>query len=244
MGMRAYATVAAMPIQEVELSKHDKWLFGSQVGLELPTKDKGKIGGKIGIGYYRYVGLAGQVSPAGTGLLEFTAPQFAQKGNTYYNISSDPTRPLLGLAADYHLINATALLDIPVLGAHHALLSADYVKNQGFNQASVSSRVGTKVEPQTSGYQVKFTFGRKDIARAGDWQVFAGYKRLERDAVPDAFTDSDFRLGGTDARGHIVGGSYGVGKNTALNLRLLSADAISGLPLSVDMWQLDLSTHF
>jgi hypothetical protein len=177
-------------------------------------------------------------------LLEFTAPQFAQKGNTYYNISSDPTRPLLGLASEYRLLNATALVTIPLFKSDVVSFSADYVKNQGFDRAAVASRVGADVEPQTSGYQVKVSFGKPEIKRIGDWQVYAGYKRVERDAVLDAFTDSDFRLGGTDSRGHFVGGSFGVGKNTSVGLKLLSADAISGLPMSVDVWQLDLSTHF
>ncbi len=60
----------------------------------------------------------------------------------------------------------------------------------------------------------------------------------------DAYTDSDFRLGGTDAKGYTVGGSYGLGRDTAATLRLMSADSISGAPLSVDVLQLDLAVRF
>jgi hypothetical protein len=62
--------------------------------------------------------------------------------------------------------------------------------------------------------------------------------------VPDAFTDSDFHLGGTNARGFIVGGSLGLARNTWLGLRWLSANEVTGAPYSVDVVQLDLSTEF
>jgi hypothetical protein len=67
---------------------------------------------------------------------------------------------------------------------------------------------------------------------------------VERDAVLDGFTDSDFRLGGTDAKGYILGGSYGVAKNVSTTARLLSADSVSGAPLSVDVIQFDLLVRF
>ena len=60
----------------------------------------------------------------------------------------------------------------------------------------------------------------------------------------DAFTDSDFRLGGTDAKGYILGGSYGLGKNTAASVRYFSGDSISGAPLSIDTLQFDLNLRF
>ena len=68
--------------------------------------------------------------------------------------------------------------------------------------------------------------------------------RDPRDAVLDAFTDSDFRLGGTDAKGYSLGGSYGLGKNTAASARYLSGDSISGAPLSVDVFQFDVQIRF
>src|SRR3546814_7581619 len=49
-------------------------------------------------------------------------------------------------------------------------------------------------------------------------------------ALPICFTDSDFHLGGANAKGFILGGALGLGKNTAVGLRWLSADAVSGAP--------------
>ena len=240
---RGFLTLAAMPIQEVELSNADKWLLGAQVGLEA-NNILGEASAKIGLGFYDYRNITGQVSPNGSALNEFTAPAFAQKGNTYYNISSDASRPLLGLAAGFRLINLTGSLDVPLAWSKHALISADFVKNTGYDRAAVSARVGTDVSPKTLGWLMRVGFGNAEVSRPGDWQVFSGYKHVERDAVLDAFTDSDFRLGGTDAKGYTIGGSYGLGRDTAATFRLMSADSISGAPLSVDVMQLDLAVRF
>jgi len=240
---RGFLTVAALPVQEVELSSADKWLFGAQVGGDWAGSSNG-IGGKLGLGYFHYTHAVGKTSPAGSSLNEFTAPQFAQKGNTYYNISSDSSRPLLALASEYRLVNLTGALDVPVAGGNHVLLTGDFVKNVGFKRADVSARVGSNVDAETKGYQLKLAFGARDVRQAGEWQLFTAYKRVEADAVPDAFTDSDFHLGGTNAKGYILGASYGVGKNAWATVRYLSADVISGPPLSVDVLQLDLNVRF
>lgn len=52
----------------------------------------------------------------------------------------------------------------------------------------------------------------------GSWAFRYIYRNLEKDAVLGTFTDSDFRGGGTDARGHEIGGSYQLAKNSTLNL--------------------------
>jgi hypothetical protein len=78
----------------------------------------------------------------------------------------------------------------------------------------------------------------------GDWQMFLGYKHLERDAVLDAFTDSDFRLGGTNSKGFYIGGLYGVDRNSWLSAKWMSADAIDGKPFGVDVLQVDFNAKF
>ena len=241
--LRGFVTLAAMPVQEVELSSADKWLFGAQAGAKL-TGSANSIGGAFGLGYYRYTKIVGQLSPTGSTINEFTAPQFAQKGNTYYNISSDPNRPLLGLASEYRLVNLTGQVDFPATSGKRVILIGDFVRNIGFDRARVSERVGADVEPKTKAYHLRVAFGSPEVKARNDWQVFMAYKRIERDSMLDAFTDSDFRLGGTDAKGYILGGSYGVGKNTAVSLRYFSGDSISGAPLSIDVLQLDLNLRF
>lgn len=241
--VRGFATLAAMPVQEVELSSSDKWLFGAQFGATLPALADG-LGAKLGLGYFYYQNLLGVPSPPGSSINEFTAPAFAQKGNTYFNISSDPNRPLLGLAAEYQLLNLTGQVDYPAFAGKRVTVIGDYVRNLGFDRAAVSQRAGTDVRAETTGYQVRVVLGDSEMKKRHDWQTFLAFKRVERDAVPDAFTDSDFRLGGTDAKGYIIGASYGVAKNTAASLRFFSGDAISGAPLSIDVGQFDLNVRF
>lgn len=241
--IRGFATLAALPIQEVELASADKWLFGGQIGATL-LPSPSTVGAKLGLAYFHYANLRGKPSPAGLTTNEYTAPAFAQKGNTYYNISSDPNRPLLGLAADYQLLNLTGQVDLPSIAGKRVIVTGDYVHNFGFDRAAVSQRAGANVAPQVDAYHLRVAFGDADVKALNDWQVFAAYKRIERDALLDAFTDSDFRLGGTDARGVILGGSYGLGKNTSAAFRYFSGDSISGAPFSVDVFQFDLNIRF
>lgn len=239
---RGFFTAAAMPVQEVELAAGDKWLYGLQAGVQWPGNNQ--VSGRVALSYYHYSKIKGQANAPSSSLLDYTAPAFAQKGNTYFNISSDPARPLLALAADYQLVGLTGSLDIRTFGDKRLVLTADVVKNIGYDEAEVSARLGTRVEAQTMGYLLRASLGDADVDAAGKWQAFLAYKRAERDAVLDAFTDSDLRGGGTDVKGFTLGGSYGLGKNSSLTLRWLGADAISGAPLALDTLQLDLFLRF
>jgi len=138
----------------------------------------------------------------------------------------------------------TAAWDIAVFDPLHVVFTGDYVKNIGFDRAEIQQRTGLDIEPKTRGYHVKLAVGMPLVKKHGDWQFISAYKYLERDAVLDAFTDSDFHLGGTDAKGWILGGSYGLANNTWLSLRWLSANEIDGQPLAVDVLQLDLNARF
>jgi len=54
--------------------------------------------------------------------------------------------------------------------------------------------------------------------KIGSWDFRWQYKRLERDAVLAAFTDSDFIGGGTDGKGHELNLGFMIAKNTKLAL--------------------------
>jgi hypothetical protein len=103
---------------------------------------------------------------------------------------------------------------------------------------------GDPGDEETEGYMAKLTVGWPDVRLRRSWQVFLAYKHLERDAVLDAFTDSDFHLGGTNAEGWIVGGSYSLLDDTYLEARYLTADEITGPPLGIDVLQIDLGARF
>ena len=59
----------------------------------------------------------------------------------------------------------------------------------------------TALEEQTEGYQLVWSWATRRCAPGGEWNFGVFYKYLEADAVLDAFTDSDFHGGGTDAEG-------------------------------------------
>jgi hypothetical protein len=54
--------------------------------------------------------------------------------------------------------------------------------------------------------------------KPGTWDVRYIYREVEKDAVVGMFTDSDFRGGGTDAKGHEIGGGYQIAKNMKFNV--------------------------
>ena len=60
----------------------------------------------------------------------------------------------------------------------------------------------------------------------------------------DAFTDSDFGLGGTNMKGYTVFGSVALSSAVSLGVRWLSASEIAGPPLKNDTIQIDLSGKF
>jgi Putative porin len=62
--------------------------------------------------------------------------------------------------------------------------------------------------------------------------------------VLDAFTESDFHLGGTDAKGYRLSAKYGLSKNVWLRGNWLSATEIDGPPLAIDVFQFDLNAKF
>ena len=238
----------AFPLQEIELGNgaaepnaNDKWLYGAQLGLRVRPTDK--VSAALGVAYYDYQDITGRLSEPNGNALEYTAPPFLQKGNTLFLISSDPARPLYGLASDCRLLNLTGSIEADA-GPFWLKFDADFVTNHGFDAAEVAARTGAAVPERADGYLARLSFGRPTVKRRHDWQVSLAYRRLEADATLDAFTDSDFALGGTNAEGYVLGLAYGLAANTWLNLRWLSADEVDGPPLAVDVLQLDLNTRF
>ena len=118
------------------------------------------------------------------------------------------------------------------------------MRNIGFDSEQVSQRVGVDVEKRNIGWQVRGQLGSPQLTLKGNWQTFIAYKYLQRDATPDSFVDQTFHLGGTDGKGYILGGSYGLERNIWATLRWFSTDAIDGPPLKVDTLQVDLNARF
>ncbi len=242
---KVFLNGGAFPLQEVELSSHDKWLIGGQVGINYTNNSY--VSCTLAASYYDYNNIQGTRNNEIDYLsnkYDYTAPLIQQKGNVLFNINPEDEKVLNALAADYNEMNITAQIDLSAFDPIHAILVADYVQNIGFDSEEVSSLTGETVPDDVTGYLVGLTIGHPKMTKLWDWQTSITYKYLEADAVLDAFTDSDFHLGGTNAKGWILGGQLGLGKNFWLRARWLSSDVISGSPVSIDTLQIDINSSF
>lgn len=243
----------------------DKWMYGAQLGARWRFADDMAL--RVGLGYFQYDQFEGKRSSpclaptsADSCDTDGSRPQFQQFGNTLFalrDIVADPANPngpqlqYYGYASKFGVADLHAQLQMDQFAPVAMLLEADVVKNTRYNATRVRSlgpvnNLGDQgvFDGGDMGYYLNFTVGQPKPVQPGDWNVSVGYKYLESDAVPDGFTDSDFHLGGTNARGLIVGGNYALARNTWVGLRWLSANEISGAPFAVDLLQLDLGTEF
>lgn len=93
-------------------------------------------------------------------------------------------------------------------------------------------------------YTVYGTVGYAQPRRWGEWNVYGGYRYIESDASLDSFTDDNFHLGGTNAKGYYVGATMGVYEGLSLGGRWFSTSEVSGERYDVDILQIDLLASF
>lgn len=251
-----FATLGAFPIQESVFSGKNKFLFGGQAGLDWGFENQDAL--KFAVGYFDYSHITANPNNSTSRTCDtntrdntFSKPEFMQGGNSVAEICLEGTvnapgslPGAVGLASDYNIVDINGTYDFARFAPYHVILAADYAKNVGFDKQEILQRTGQNISDETNAWQVRVDFGWPKIDRAGQWNVFSAYKYVERDAVLDAFTDSDFHLGGTNAKGWVVGGNYGLMKNLWFTGRWLTADVITGPTYGVDVLQLDLNTRF
>ena len=239
-----FATVGAFPLQTETPSSEDKWLVGAQLGADLLSQNDSRL--RAGLAYYDYIHMAGIRNSPGSTFFNYTAPALFQKGNTLYDISNstDPTVNLFALAADYRILDLLAIGDWHAFSNYNVSFTAEAVKNIGYKSANVLARTGVYVPGRTSGYEADVGFGSFAYGSRNTWRASLGYRYLQRDAVLDAFNDEDFHLGGTDAKGYILSFDYSINPRVWARLKYMSANAIDGPPLAVDVLQIDLNTQF
>lgn len=91
---------------------------------------------------------------------------------------------------------------------------------------------------------IRGRIGTPRLEKFGDWYLTASYRHLDADALLDAFTDQDFHLGGTNAKGWTLEGQYGIFNRTSLGLRWMDTQEVTGPPIRIDLLQADLNVHF
>ena len=137
------------------------------------------------------------------------------------------------LKYDYDSVNPVVVLVYRTGGdreQRHALkIIGDYVYN---------------LDSRDSGYRLGLVFGSPKVKEAGSWQVHYDYRRLERDAFPDVFPDSDFYGGATDVAGHEAIACYGLAKNVQLGLDYYNARRIEDEDQPQNLLQVDCCFKF
>jgi hypothetical protein len=251
-GWHIFLTGGAFPLQEKELSSDDKWLYAGQIGFAAAPFYGLKL--TMGAAYYDYqnieaqidaVGLDGFVSP---GVPNESPPDFVQYGNTMVQVNFDPDNPQFALASDYDILDLTLMADIDYFFPVHIILSGTYAKNLAFDGEELTRKWNQPytIPDEDQAYRLALKVGYPVIINFGEWNWFLEYKYIEKDAVVDAFNDSDFHYyGGTDAKGWIAGLELGLYRNLWLRTRWITTDSVEDEnQFSVDTLQVDLNARF
>ena len=273
----AFGTLGAFSVDEQEVTEinkaKDKWLLAAQAGLQWTSANKSTV--RFGVALYDFKNVEGQTNPSGSIEYTNTALAFRDKGNSTFSIDRIRSTEDIdgdgiddgllcgqggpcGLASKFRNLNLTGQIDLATFDPIHVTLTADYVRNLGFDKDEIFERTGAVYQEETEGYQLILSVGKANshwmsgTVERHDWQISGALRYIEADAVLDAFTDSIFHLGGSNTKGWILNASYGVDKNTWLSLRWLSADEISdwnsanpvSLPFANDVLLVDLNTRF
>ncbi|CAB3701766.1 putative porin [Achromobacter dolens] len=253
-----------------EGKSEDKWLLAAQAGADWKIDSRNSLRGALA--YYHFDNIAGKRSSACSPWAgqencdtDWSRPAFMQKGNTLFllrNITSNPLDPAntpqpqyVGLASKFDLLDLNLRWDTRVFDGLGLRLNANYLRNLAYSKSKMASRsqgqlvnnVGENgdIESGPNAWMLQATLGRSyDLKEKGDWLAFVGYKYIQPDALPDAFNDSSFHQGGTNARGYYIGGGYAFDKNVYGVLRWMSTREIYGAPLSIDTMQFEINARF
>jgi hypothetical protein len=277
-GAYVFGTVGAFPLEEFNTGKRDKWLYAAQLGADWTVSDR--IQWRAGLALYQFARAEG-VRESGlppTGVLAgTTAYQSSQyptslrlKGNTLINLNdpSSNAAPVWGLASKFRPINLTSVLTLTHFSPVEVGLQLDWVHNSAFDINDIRARAGSAavdgLAARTTGLQGKLTVGAHRLNNAGEWQGFIAWRKFERDAWIDGFTDTTWHLGGTSYKGFQLGGAYAFDRHTTVGLRVSStrnlddgvrflavpgdptslSGNLSSAPLKIDVLQIDLNTRF
>ncbi len=180
-------------------------------------------------------------------MLNFTAPAFIRYGNTYFDIANSLTNStnLFALAAHFRIADVVVNYELNTGSRYTLAVTGEAVRNIGYDRAEVEALSGqTMPKPENKGYVAEVSFGDPIANRLGKWRARVGYRYVQRDAVLDAWTDADFREGGTNTQGYYLWGDIGVARDTWFRIRYLSANEIDGPIYGLDIIQIDLNTRF
>ncbi|AAY92096.1 hypothetical protein D3X12_19205 [Pseudomonas protegens] len=247
-----------------------KWLFGGQVGANWKINRSNSLKGALA--YYRFDDIEGQRSSpcapwAGAPGCDTDGSRvaFMQKGNSVFllrDITPNPATPgltpqpqFVGLASKFDVLDLNLAWDTELPDDLRLRSQTNFIRNLAYDKGEMLKRSEGEIvnninsqgqfESGGNALMVQFTLGNAlEMKKAGDWNLLAGYKYIQPDALPDGFNDSSFHLGGTNAKGYFLGGNYGIDKNIYATARYMSASEVYGPRYEVDVMQLELNTRF
>lgn len=253
-----------------EGASENKWLLGAQVGADWKVNNQNSLRGALA--YYHFDNIAGKRSSACSPWAgdencdtDWSRPAFMQKGNTLFllrNIAPNPLDPAntpqpqyVGLASKFDLLDLNLRWDTRVFDGLGLRVNGNFIHNLAYSKGKMVSRSqgyivnnfddNGNVESGPNAWMLQATLGRSyDLKDKGDWLAFVGYKYIQPDALPDAFNDSSFHQGGTNARGYYIGAGYAFEKNVYGVFRWMSTKEIYGEPLAIDTMQFEINARF
>ncbi len=205
---------------------------------------------------------------------DWSRPSFMQKGNTLFllrdivpsGIAGVSEYQYLGLASKFNLLDLNLQYDTRVFNGLGLRLAGNYVRNLAYKRGKMEDRAGgldniasnvgydssdpanpraTGIQSGPNAWMLQATLGNGfGLNDKGDWMAFVGYKYIQPDAMPDAYNDPTFHLGGTNARGYYLGAGYAIDKNVFAQMRWISSKEVYGPPLSIDVLQFELNARF
>ncbi|MFN3535640.1 MAG: putative porin, partial [Desulfatiglandales bacterium] len=89
--------------------------------------------------------------------------------------------------------------------------------------------VKSDADREDTGYLYGVSVGTKKVQKLGDWELKYNYRKLEADAWPAAFPDSDFYGGATNVKGHELELTLGIKKYVTLGFDYYKAKPIKKL---------------
>jgi len=192
--VRLFFNAGQFVLNEVAINNHDPWLLGEQGGVSVESPSM--IVSTVAAAIYDAVNASGQGSDALGGTV--------QQGNSRFNAPCTATPP----ANSCYLLNNFRMLDLTALVTFQArqvpiALMGDYVRNLA---KTTTTGLASGQSTGNQGYQVGTIVGKAEGSRA--WEIAYFYKSLQLDATLADLADSDFGVGGTARRGHIIWAAY------------------------------------
>ena len=269
-----YTSDSAPSQSRVKTPNENKWLSGAQVGVNWRFNDDNSLRAALGYYDFKNIsGRLSSPCALYAGAVgcdtDWSRPAFMQKGNTLMLIrdiarnpldpANTPTPQYVGLASAFRLATFNLRWDTQLAQDIGMRLDADYIRNLAYDKQAMFARANNgivnnygaggsaSIDTFRSGdtaWMLQATFGATELKEKGQWQALLGYKRIEADALPDAYNDPNFHLGGTNARGYYVGGAYALDARSWISGKWMAAKEVSGPPLSIDVFQLEFNTGF